>query len=206
MTISCARAHKIVSNASCTTNCLAPVAAVLRPGHRHPAGLYDDHPCLYRRPASCRTRCTPIRAGRGRPAYSMIPTSTGAAKAVGLVLPEAQWQARWDVHPGADGECFHRSTLKFIPPSARPPPDEINKAIDQGGQGSSRLKGYPDHQRRAAGLFRLQPQSGISSIFDLTQTQVVDGKLVPCRQLGTTTNGAFPTACSDTAVMMGKLG
>ena len=80
--------HTVVSNASCTTNCLAPVGGGPQPGGRHPARLHDDDPQLHRRSSRRRPRCTRTCTGPRGAATAMIPTTTGAARAVGLVLPE----------------------------------------------------------------------------------------------------------------------
>ena len=78
--------HNIISNASCTTNCLAPVAKVLN-DIRHREGSDDHHPLLHQRPAH------PGPAAQGpapgpRRRLNIIPTTTGAAKALALVIPE----------------------------------------------------------------------------------------------------------------------
>ena len=59
--------HKVVSNASCTTNCLAPVAKVLNDARRHRQGLHDHDPLLHQRPARRSTRCTRTSIGRAPP-------------------------------------------------------------------------------------------------------------------------------------------
>ena len=79
--------HHIITNASCTTNCLAPVAKVLHEeiGIRH--GLMTTvH--AYTPTRTCSTGRTRTSAGRAPAAINLVPTSTGAAKAVGLVIPE----------------------------------------------------------------------------------------------------------------------
>jgi glyceraldehyde 3-phosphate dehydrogenase len=82
-----ARQHKVISNASCTTNCLAPVAKVLHEKFRITMGLmttihsYTNDQVILDLPHK------DLRRGRAA-ALSMIPTTTGAASAVGLVLPE----------------------------------------------------------------------------------------------------------------------
>jgi glyceraldehyde 3-phosphate dehydrogenase len=78
--------HKILSAASCTTNCLAPTAKVLLDTVRHREGPDDHGAQLHQRPAH--PRPDPQGSARARAAaLSMIPTSTGAAKAIGDVLP-----------------------------------------------------------------------------------------------------------------------
>jgi glyceraldehyde 3-phosphate dehydrogenase len=79
-------AHHIISNASCTTNCLAPVAKVVHEKFGI-VGADDDDPLVHKRSAAARSAAQGLRRARAA-ALSMIPTSTGAAKAVALVLPE----------------------------------------------------------------------------------------------------------------------
>ena len=119
-------ATKIISNASCTTNCLAPVAKVLhnlvgiKTGYMTTVHSYTgDQPVLD-------TAHKDLRRARAA-ALSMIPTSTGAAKAVGLVLPELQGKL--------DGSAIRVPTanvsvidLKFMPERAASR-DDINAAL-----------------------------------------------------------------------------
>ena len=78
--------HNIFSNASCTTNCLAPTAKVLDELAGIEVRADADHPLLHQRPAHPRPAAQGLRRARAA-AMSMIPTTTGAARAVGLVLP-----------------------------------------------------------------------------------------------------------------------
>ena len=81
-------AHDIVSNASCTTNCVAPMAKILHElGDR--VGLHDDDPRVHERSGDTRLPAQDLRRARAA-AINLIPTTTGAAKAIGLVLPELQ--------------------------------------------------------------------------------------------------------------------
>ncbi len=162
----------VVSNASCTTNCLAPVAYVLNKlvgiekGYMTTIHAYTgDQPVLDTLHKDLRR----ARAG----ALSMIPTSTGAARAVGLVLPELAGKL--------DGSAIRVPTpnvsvvdLKFIPKKATSK-DEINAAIKAAAEGE--LKGVlaANELPLVSIDFNHNPHS---SIFDLTQTQVVDGNLV----------------------------
>ncbi|MBL6945688.1 MAG: type I glyceraldehyde-3-phosphate dehydrogenase [Rhodospirillales bacterium] len=164
--------HRIVSNASCTTNCLAPPAFVLNnlvgieKGYMTTIHAYTgDQPVLDTLHGDLRR----ARAG----ALSMIPTSTGAARAVGLVLPELAGKL--------DGSAIRVPTpnvsvvdLTFISKKATSK-DEINAAITEAANGA--LKGI-----MAANDLPLVSidynHNPHSSIFDLTQTQVVDGNLV----------------------------
>ena len=78
--------HNCISNASCTTNCLAPVAKVLAREVRHRQGADDHHPLLHQRSAGV-GHAAQGPLSRRAAALNIIPTTTGAAKAVGLVIP-----------------------------------------------------------------------------------------------------------------------
>ncbi len=148
--------HIVISNASCTTNCLAPVAKVLHDAVGIEKGFMTTiHSYTNDQPSLDQMHKDLYRARAA--AVSMIPTSTGAAKAVGLVLPELNGKL--------DGTSIRVPTpnvsvvdFKFIP--KRPTSvEEINDAIKARGgrsaQGRARL------YARAEGLDRLQPRSGI---------------------------------------------
>ena len=86
--------HNIISNASCTTNCLAPVVKVLIAPLRHCVGHHDDHSLLHQRPGhSLDFPHKDLRRARAA-ALNMIPSSTGAAKALKLVIPETAGKPR----------------------------------------------------------------------------------------------------------------
>lgn len=191
--------HKVVSNASCTTNCLAPVAYVLNKivgiekGYMTTIHSYTgDQPILDTLHKDLRR----ARAG----ALSMIPTSTGAAKAVGLVLPELAGKL--------DGSAIRVPTpnvsvvdLAFIAKKATSK-DEINAAIKAAAEGE--LKGIlaANDAPLVSIDFNHNPHS---SIFDLTQTQVVDGNLV--RVLSWYDNEwGFSNRMADTTLAMAKIG
>ncbi len=190
--------HKIVSNASCTTNCLAPVAKVLhdlcgiRSGFMTTIHAYtSDQRILDQAHGDMR---------RARAAgMSMIPTSTGAAKAVGLVLPELNGKL--------DGTAIRVPTpnvsvvdLKILP-ERETSVDEINEAVEKAA--AQELKGILSTV--AEDLVSIDfNHSPYSSNFDLTQTQIVDGKLV--RVLSWYDNEwGFSNRMGDTAVAMAKL-
>jgi len=80
--------HNIISNASCTTNCLAPVVKGDPGNVRHRLRHHDHHPQLHTIRSSWTRRTRTCRRARAA-ALSMIPTSTGAAKALKLVIPES---------------------------------------------------------------------------------------------------------------------
>jgi glyceraldehyde 3-phosphate dehydrogenase len=188
----------IVSNASCTTNCLAPIAKVLQDlvgiqrGYMTTIHAYTgDQPTLD-------TMHKDLYRGRAA-ALSMSPTSTGAAKAGGLVLPELKGKL--------DGSSIRVPTpnvsvvdLKVVA-GRDTSVDEVNKALQAAADGA--MKGVlftttdpvvsSDMNHIAA-----------SSTAALPQTQVIDGSLV--RVLSWYDNEwGFATRMSDTALAMSKL-
>ncbi len=191
--------HVVVSNASCTTNCLAPVAYVLNNligierGYMTTIHAYTgDQPVLDTLHKDLRR----ARAG----AMSMIPTSTGAARAVGLVLPELAGKL--------DGSAIRVPTanvsmidLVFNAKRATTV-EEINQAIGEAAEGS--LKGIlgVNDKPLVSIDFNHDPRS---SIFDVTQTQVVDGTL--CRVVSWYDNEwGFSNRMPDTALAMAAAG
>jgi glyceraldehyde 3-phosphate dehydrogenase len=194
------KSHKIVSNASCTTNCLAPVAAVLNQAIGIQQG-YMTTIHAYTGDQRLQDTLHPDPRRARAAGYSMIPTSTGAAKAVGLVLPELNGKL--------DGTSIRVPTanvslvdLKFTA-KRKTTVEEINKAIIKAANGS-KMKNIliTNDEPLVSSDFNHNPAS---SIFDLTQTQVVDGKL--CRVASWYDNEwGFSNRMSDTAVRMGKLG
>jgi glyceraldehyde 3-phosphate dehydrogenase len=190
--------HVVVSNASCTTNCLAPVAYVLHNAIGIERGYMTTIHAYTGDQATVDTLHKDLRRARAA-AVSMIPTSTGAAKAVGLVMPELAGKL--------DGTAIRVPTpnvslidLKFDA-ARETSADEINAAISEAANGA--LKGILAANARplVSVDFNHNPAS---STFDLTQTQVIDGKLV--RVLSWYDNEwGFSNRMSDTAVAMGKL-
>ena len=189
--------HKVVSNASCTTNCLAPVAKILNDLVGIESGFMTtvhaftgDQPVLD-------TLHSDLRRARAA-SSSMIPTSTGAAKAVGLVLPELLGKL--------DGTAIRVPTvnvsmvdLTFYAGRATST-EEINNAIKEAASGSlSKVLTY-NSKPLVSIDFNHNPAS---SNFDSTQTQVVQEKLV--RILSWYDNEwGFSNRMSDVAVLMGK--
>ena len=191
--------HTVVSNASCTTNCLAPVAHVLHQAVGIERGFMTTVHAFTGDQATVDTLHSDLRRARSA-SQSLIPTSTGAAKAVGLVLPELAGKL--------DGTAIRVPTpnvslvdLKFDA-SRETDTAEINGAIQQAAGGA--LKGVLE--TNDAPLVSVDfNHNQASSTFDLTQTQVVDGRLV--RVLSWYDNEwGFSNRMSDTAVAMGKLG
>ena len=141
-----------ISNASCTTNCLAPVAKVLHETLRHREGPHDDDPLVHERPAAPRPAAQGPAPRARRRAVDDPDARTGAAKALGLVLPGAQGQARRHGDPRADAERLARRPDR-AGRRRRPTRDEVNDAL-QGGRRRP-AQGHPRRSRRAARLERL---------------------------------------------------
>jgi len=190
--------HMVVSNASCTTNCLAPVASVLHDlvgieqGFMTTIHSYTgDQPVLD-------TMHKDLYRARAA-ASSMIPTTTGAARAVGLVLPELNGKL--------DGVAIRVPTpnvsvvdLKFTTNRATSV-EEINNAIRAAADGKLKgVLGYTDAPLVSSD-FNHDPRS---SIFHMDQTKVMEGGL--CRIMTWYDNEwGFSNRMADTAVAMGKL-
>ena len=188
----------IVSNASCTTNCLAPIAKVLHDlvgiqrGYMTTIHAYTgDQPTLD-------TMHKDLYRGRAA-ALSMIPTSTGAAKAVGLVLPELKGKL--------DGSSIRVPTpnvsvvdLKVVA-GRETAVDEVNKALQAAADGP--MKGVLFSTTDPVVSSDMN-HIAASSTAALPQTQVIDGSLV--RVLSWYDNEwGFATRMSDTALAMSKL-
>ena len=147
--------HKIVSNASCTTNCLAPVAKVLNDALGIERGLMTTvH--AYTNDQKILDQIHPdLRRARAA-AMSMIPTTTGAARAVGEVLPELKGKLDGSAIrvPVPDGSLID---LTFTP-KRDTTRDEVNQILKAASE-SERLKGILDLFRRAASLDRHRPHA-----------------------------------------------
>jgi glyceraldehyde 3-phosphate dehydrogenase len=190
--------HVIVSNASCTTNCLAPVAQVLNAAVGIERGMMTTIHSYTGDQPTLDTMHKDLYRGRAA-ALSMIPTSTGAAKAIGLVLPELLGKL--------DGVAIrvptpNVSVVDLVFEASRSTSvEEINAAIRAAADG--RLKGilgYTD-QPNVSADFNHDP---LSSIFHMDQTKVMDGTMV--RILSWYDNEwGFSNRMADTAVAMGKL-
>jgi glyceraldehyde 3-phosphate dehydrogenase len=190
--------HKVVSNASCTTNCLAPVAKVLNDLCGIKAGFMTTIHAYTNDQNILDQAHKDMRRARAA-ALNLIPTSTGAASAVGLVLPELKGKL--------DGTSIRVPTpnvsvvdLKIIP-GRETSVDEINKAMQHAASHDLKgILGVTDEQLVSTD-FNHNP---MSSTFDLTQTQIVDGRLV--RVLAWYDNEwGFSNRMADTAAVMAKL-
>ena len=189
---------RIVSNGSCTTNCLAPIAHVLlrefgiEKGYMTTVHAYTgDQPTLD-------TMHGDLYRARAA-ALSMIPTSTGAAKALGLVIPELKGKL--------DGSAIRVPTpnvsvvdLKIVT-SRDVTVDEVNAAMKRYAEGD--LKGILDYDDEAKVSidFNHDPHS---SNFAAQQTKVLDGNLLRVMSWYDNEWG-FSNRMSDTAVLMGTL-
>ena len=190
--------HLVVSNASCTTNCLAPVAKVLNDSVGIEKGFMTTIHAYTGDQPTLDTMHKDLYRSRAA-GLSMIPTTTGAAKAVGLVLPELNGRL--------DGTAIRVPTpnvsvvdFKFVskkPTSAK----EINEAVTRAaGQSLKGILGVTDQPNVSMDF----NHDSHSSVFHLDQTKVMDGTL--CRVLSWYDNEwGFSNRMSDTAVAMGKL-
>jgi glyceraldehyde 3-phosphate dehydrogenase len=192
------RDHKVVSNASCTTNCLAPVAKVLNDAIGIEKGFMTTiHSYTNDQPSLDQVHKDLYRARAA--ALSMIPTSTGAARAVGLVLPELNGKL--------DGVAIRVPTpnvsvvdFKFVAKRATSK-DEVNTAIKRAAdQQLKGILGYTNAPNVSVD-FNHDPHS---AVFHMDQTKVMDGTLV--RVMAWYDNEwGFSNRMADVAVAMGKL-
>lgn len=190
--------HLVVSNASCTTNCLAPVAKVLHEAVGIERGFMTTiHSYTNDQPSLDQMHKDLYRARAA--ALSMIPTTTGAAKAVGLVLPELKGKL--------DGTSIrvptpNVSAVDLVFTAKRETSvQEINAAIQAAAAGPLKgVLGVTD-QPNVSIDFNHDPHS---STFHLDQTKVMDGTFV--RILSWYDNEwGFSNRMADTAVAMAKL-
>ncbi len=190
--------HDVVSNASCTTNCLAPVAKVLHETVGIERGFMTtihsytgDQPVLD-------TLHKDLRRARGA-ALSMIPTSTGAARAVGLVLPELAGKL--------DGTAIRVPTpnvslVDFTFSAARDTSvDEINNAVSAAAAGPLAGVLAVSDAPLVSTDFNHDPAS---STVDMPETQVIEGRFV--RVLSWYDNEwGFSNRMSDVSAVLGSL-
>jgi glyceraldehyde 3-phosphate dehydrogenase len=192
--------HKIVSNASCTTNCLAPVAKVLNDALGIERGLMTTVHAYTNDQKILDQIHSDLRRARAA-AMSMIPTTTGAARAVGEVLPELKGKLDGSAIrvPVPDGSIID---LTFTP-GRDTTRDEVNQILKAASE-SGRLKGileYSEDPLVSADIVH----TPASSTVDGLETAVLDGKLV--RVVSWYDNEwGFSNRMVDTAAAMGKLG
>jgi len=191
--------HKIVSNASCTTNCLAPVAKVLNDALGIERGLMTTVHAYTNDQKILDQIHSDLRRARAA-AMSMIPTTTGAARAVGEVLPELKGKL--------DGSAIRVPTpdvslvdLTFQP-KRDTTRDEVNQILKAASQ-TDRLKGILDYTDEPVVSIDLMHTSASSTV-DSLETAVLEGKLV--RVVSWYDNEwGFSNRMVDTACAMGKL-
>ncbi len=191
--------HTVVSNASCTTNCLAPVAFALHRAIGIERGYMTTIHSYTGDQPTVDTLHKDLRRARAA-GLSMIPTSTGAAKAVGLVLPELKGKL--------DGTSIRVPTpnvsvidFKFVP-KRDTSIEEVNQALIDMSKGQ--LKGILDITSEPTVSMDYN-HNPASSTVDITQTQVIEGKL--CRVMSWYDNEwGFSNRMNDTAVALGRLG
>ncbi|WP_031327857.1 type I glyceraldehyde-3-phosphate dehydrogenase [Rhodobacter capsulatus] len=188
----------VVSNASCTTNCLSPVAKALNDAIGITKGFMTTIHSYTGDQPTLDTMHKDLYRARAA-ALSMIPTSTGAAKAVGLVLPELKGKL--------DGVAIrvptpNVSVVDLVFEAARDTSvAEVNAAIRAAAEGPLKgVLGYTD-QPNVSSDFNHDPHS---SVFHMDQTKVMEGRMV--RILSWYDNEwGFSNRMADTAVAMGKL-
>lgn len=192
--------HKIVSNASCTTNCLAPVAKVLHDAIGIERGLMTTVHAYTNDQKILDQIHSDLRRARAA-AMSMIPTTTGAARAVGEVLPELKGKL--------DGSAIRVPVpdvslvdLTFTP-KRDTTKEEVNSLLKAAAE-SGRLKGILDYSDEPLVSIDLM-HTPASSTVDSLETAVIDGKLV--RVVSWYDNEwGFSNRMVDTASAMARLG
>ncbi|WP_111429236.1 type I glyceraldehyde-3-phosphate dehydrogenase [Rhodobacteraceae bacterium DSL-40] len=188
----------VISNASCTTNCLAPVAYVLNNAIGIEKGFMTTIHSYTGDQPTLDTMHKDLYRARAA-ALSMIPTSTGAAKAVGLVLPELNGKL--------DGVAIRVPTpnvsvvdLKFIAKKSTTV-EEINAAIKEAADGPLKgILGYTEEKNVSTDF----NHDSHSSVFHMDQTKVMDGTLVRIMSWYDNEWG-FSNRMADTSVAFGKL-
>src|SRR5438046_6847677 len=161
--------HEVISNASCTTNCLAPVAYVLHQGIGIERGYMTTIHSYTGDQSLQDTLHSDLRRARAA-SLSLIPTSTGAARAVGLVLPALKGKL--------DGTAIRVPTpnvalIDFTFDAARQTTaEEVNSLMEQAAK-SNRFQGIIGINKAATVSVDFNHDSH-SSTFDVTQTQVLD--------------------------------
>ncbi|MGH6715075.1 MAG: type I glyceraldehyde-3-phosphate dehydrogenase [Bradyrhizobium sp.] len=192
------RDHKVVSNGSCTTNCLAPIAKVLNDTVGIETGFMTTIHAYTGDQPTLDTLHKDLYRGRAA-AMSMIPTSTGAAKAIGLVLPELKGKL--------DGVAIRVPTpnvsvvdLKIVA-SRKTEVKEIDEAMKRASE--QQLKGIlaTTAQPNVSIDFNHDPHS---STYHMGQTKVMNGSLVRVMSWYDNEWG-FSNRMADTAVAMSKL-
>ncbi len=190
--------HQVVSNASCTTNCLAPMAKVLHESFGIARGYMTTIHAYTTDQRILDNSHKDLRRARAA-ALSMIPTSTGAARAVGLVMPELAGKL--------DGTSIRVPTPNVsmvdlvIVPEKSATVEDVHAAMRQAADGPLRgVIEYCDEPLVSSDF----NHNDASAVYDAEQTAVVDGGLV--RIAGWYDNEwGFSHRMNDTAALMGSL-
>ncbi len=192
------KSHKVVSNASCTTNCLAPVAFVLNKAVGIKHGFMTTVHSFTGDQRTVDTLHSDLARARAA-SVSLIPSTTGAARAVGLVLPELKGKL--------DGTSIRTPTPNVslidltFEANKKTTREEINAAVVKAAKGP--LKGILTVNDEPLVSIDFN-HSSASAILDLAETQVIDGRFVRVMSWYDNEWG-FSNRMSDTAVAMGKL-
>ena len=190
--------HEVVSNASCTTNCLAPVAKVLHDA----VGIVRGHMTTIHSFTNDQNLLDVFHKDlhRARAAtLSIIPTSTGAARAVGLVLPELKGKL--------DGVAFRVPTANVsvvdftFAPKRQTTAEEINEAIVAAADGP--MQGVLGYHREPLVSVDFNHDSHSSTV-DLGATKVLEGQLVRVASWYDNEWG-FSNRMNDVAALLGTL-
>jgi glyceraldehyde 3-phosphate dehydrogenase len=192
--------HQVISNGSCTTNCLAPVAYVLQEGVGIEHGFMTTVHSYTGDQPTIDTLHKDLRRARAA-ALSMIPTSTGAAKALGLVMPALKGKL--------DGTSIRVPTpnVSLIDLAFTAGRDTSEQEINElmvSAANSNRFRGIlaVNKEELVSTDFNHNPAS---STFDLTQTKVLGKRF--CRVMSWYDNEwGFSNRMVETAAAMGKLG
>ncbi len=164
--------HKVVSNASCTTNCFAPMVKVLHDAFGVEHGLMSTIHAYTNDQVIADQRHSDLRRSRAA-AMNIIPTSTGAARAVGLVLPELNGKLHGVAFrvPTSTGSVTDFTAAVSKDAS----PDDVNQAFQEAAQGP--LKGILEYvdDPLVSSDFRGNPHS---CIFDALSTIVMEDRMV----------------------------
>ena len=190
--------HKVVSNASCTTNCLAPLAKVVQEA----VGIVRGHMTTIHSFTNDQNLLDVFHKDlhRARAAtLSIIPTSTGAARAVGLVLPELKGKL--------DGVAFRVPTANVsvvdftFAPKRQTSAEEINEAVVAAAEGP--MKGVLNYHREPLVSVDFNHDSHSSTV-DLGATKVLEGQLVRVASWYDNEWG-FSNRMNDVAAILGTL-
>ncbi|MDA2969639.1 MAG: type I glyceraldehyde-3-phosphate dehydrogenase [Actinomycetota bacterium] len=160
--------HKVISNASCTTNCLAPIAKVLDDNFGIKSGLMTTVHAYTNDQALAEGTHSDFRRGRSA-TQNIIPTSTGAAKAVGMVLPKLKGKLDGMAMrvPVPDGSVVDL----VVELEKNVTIEEVNKAVKEASE--TTLKGILEYSEVPLVSTDIL-QNPHSSIYDASSTQIID--------------------------------